>query len=311
MNIGDRMKLAGPLWKAMYERTNLIINTLNELRAITIGGSNPHKVNDTTNVIAVAAAAGGDLDSVIDLQLDMDTKYAAHLGSTTHHLAADVTNTLTDTTVYADIKALADELKVDYDAHRVMVGSSEHALGADITNDVTAADVSNKATAFALVNDIQTQFNAHCALASVTGHTAADTTNPVSGDALDADSTWEEIRTRLDALRAAYEAHRVLTTDSVHGAADSTNTVTATAVGAAQTSVNTYLNEIKGDFNAHIKEVGTSHAVKDESDEVTVANASGLATSVKLVNTLRTNYNDHISRAGESAGGAIPTLDEG
>ena len=279
-----------------------LIQTVNELSAVVFSGSNPHKVNDTANGIADSLSAG-DLNTVADLEAALAVNYAAHLGSTTYHLAADSTNTLTATSVLAKVNALSNDLKAKYNAHRVRLASVHTA--ADNTNVVDAANATTKATAITLLNQIKAKFNAHCALTPA--HGAADAVNPIILADLGVAATWEQIQAMADQLRVSYEAHRVLTAGSVHGAADSTNTMAVAAVGSVQTSVNTLLNELKTDFNAHMSLL-TSHAVKDTSMEVTGANSTTLATAIKLANELREKFNDHISRGPEIAM-VVPTLD--
>ena len=307
MIIGDRMKRGGPIWKAMYERMNALINMVNALAAIVLTGQAPHTQNDTTNVVTAANAASGSLDSVGDLEKDLEEQYEAHIASSTHHKAADTTNVVTLTSVYANVKALADELKADYNLHHVYVVSSCHA-GAGDPNAVTEADVASKAGAIALLNDIKTQYNLH--LANVTScHGAADTANVEALDDLESDATWDDIQAMADDLKTNYTAHIALV-DSVHGAADAANGIAADDVGDVQTSVNAFLNELKGDLNAHMAEEGTSHIIADITMKVTKANATTLATSVTLATALKTAFNDHISRAAEVGIGPIPTLDQ-
>lgn len=306
MSLRDRLTLGSPLTHSMIPILDALIAAVNTLSAVVLLGDNPHKANDTSDVVSSTDPA--DLDQVADLEFDIGIKYAAHLASTTYHLAADSVNTLTATTVYAKVKALADDLKAKYNLHHVIVtGSPAIHAGAGDPNTVTAGAVSSKATAITLLNDIRAMFNLHCA--NVTScHGAADTTNPISAAALATSATWAEIAARADALRTAYEAHRVLTGGSVHGSADGTNTLSALAVGSVQTSVNTYLTELKGDLNAHIIYL-TSHASKDESMKVTVADATTLATSRALAKALKDSFNTHISRTAE-ASLTVPTLDE-
>ncbi len=310
MKMRDRMKTAGPLWNAMYKRFDDLIKGHNELVEIVLGGQNPHKTNDVTNITALGAAVV--IDEIVDLVQDLITKYEAHIGSSTYHLAADSTNTVTELGVPMEVYTLLDEIKVDYEAHRVLTGGSVHS-GTDAVNTVTAVNATTKALAVLLSNDIRTQFIANFANVS-THHGASDTAGVAAAtavDVLDGDSSWEEIAGAADELRAAYEDHRVLTAGAVHGAADSTNTVTAAAVGTFATAVYAGVNELKGDFNAHIFEMGTSHRFADDSTEVTATNASSTATAKTLVNELRSEYLDHISRAPEVAvGPVVATLDE-
>ncbi len=307
MTMRDRIKRADPIVKALIPRIDDLIAGHNELVRIVLGGQNPHKVNDVTNVLTLGIAKS-TLDQVIDLEQELITQYGTHLASTTHHRGADSTNTVTELGVPKEIYALLDELKVDYEAHRVIVSSSIHA-GTDAVNVITAANATTKALAFALANDLKVQFIANFANVSI-HHGVADTNVPTFVT-LDADSTWAEIATAADDLRATYEAHRILIVALVHGAPDSTNTVTAAAVGTVQTAVNAGLNELKGDFNAHIQEEGTFHFSADTSMLTSSANASSLATSITLVNEQRLDYIDHISRAAEVAAGPIvKILDE-
>ena len=308
--LGDRMQRGGPIWKAVYERLNDLINGHNELVNIVLGGQAPHLTNDVTNVLTLNPATS--VDTITDLAQELITKYEAHLASTTHHVGADVTNTVTETGVPIEVYTLLNEIKVDYEAHRILTAASVHA-GADSTNTITAANATTKATAVLLADDLRTQFIAN--FANVTSHHgASDTVGVAAATAvaeLDSDSTWTQIAAAADALRAAYEAHRVLTAGTVHGAADATNTVTATAVGTFSTALYAGINELKTDFNAHIAESGTSHKIMDTSMLVENANASSTATAKALINELRTNYTDHISRASEVTGGPlVTTLDE-
>lgn len=305
MSLRDRMTLGNSLARALIPIFDEIIAAVNALSATVFSGENPHKANDTANAVSTADASS--LDAVGNLEAALDTAYAAHLGSTTYHIAADTTNTLTAKTVLYKVNLLANDLATKYEAHRILTSGPVHGA-ADSTNVITAATATTKATAILLLNDIKAMFNAHCALIAGGVHGAADTTNPVSTTDLTSSATWSEIQVMADAIRTAYEAHRQLTAGSVHEGADATNTISASAVGSVQTSVNTYLTELKGDFNGHTVLL-TSHYVKDSSMNVTVADATTLATSIALVNALKAAFNEHISRADESAL-TVSTLDE-
>jgi iron-sulfur cluster repair protein YtfE (RIC family) len=306
MSLRDRMRRAGPLWRAMASRLNSVIEAINELRSIVVVGQNPHKVNDTADTITVSLASSQD--EAIDLVQQMITKYESHIGSSTYHLAADSTNVVTESGVPIEIYTLLNELKIDLNAH--MSNATAHTNDDDVTAQVAGDDASSKATAIALANEIRASYEAHRvnledAVAGAV-HGAADETDVVTVEALDLDATWEEIAALADDLRAQYEAHRVLTTASVHDSADSTNSVTATAIGTFATAVYAGINELKTDFNAHVAEFGTSHAVKDISSVVATANASSLATLIALANDLKAAINDHLTRGDSFT--AIPSL---
>lgn len=125
----------------------------------------------------------------------------------------------------AELIALANELKTDYNAHRVLTSGGVHGA-ADSTNAVSSADATDIATAITLLNEIRTDYAAHRVLTSGTVHGAADSTNVVT--AAVATDGQTALTLALD-LKAKYNAHRVLTSGGVHGAADSTNVVSSTA----------------------------------------------------------------------------------
>ena len=112
---------------------------------------------------------------------------------------------------------LANEIKTDYEAHRIDVVAHN---SADTTNIVTAATATDLATLLTLSNDIKAMYNAHCA--DAVAHNSADTTNVVT--AADATDILSAV-TLLNEIKADYEAHRI---DVVaHNSADTTNIVTA------------------------------------------------------------------------------------
>lgn len=118
---------------------------------------------------------------------------------------------------------LANELRTDYEAHRVLTAGSVHGA-ADNTNAVAASAASDLPTAITLLNEIKADYNAHRILTAGSVHGAADSTNVVAtADATDAQTAI----TLAIALKTAYNAHRALTAGSVHGAADSTNVTSA------------------------------------------------------------------------------------
>lgn len=112
--------------------------------------------------------------------------------------------------------ALVNDIKTQYEAHRVDV--SAHS-SADTTNVVSAADATNLASLITLANELKADYEAH--RADGTAHTSPDTTNTVTlADATDIVSAVKLI----NAVKAAYEAHRISTAS--HSAADTTNMIT-------------------------------------------------------------------------------------
>ena len=89
------------------------------------------------------------------------------------------------------------------------------------------------------------------------------------------------------------EATEILTI--VHDVNDTTNAVTSSDA-TNQTTLNTLLNEIKTDYNAH-RISTTFHDAADSTNTVTSADATDAATSVTLANEIKTDYNAHRSQA--------------
>lgn len=121
------------------------------------------------------------------------------------------------------LNTLLNELKVDYEAHRVLIAGPVHGI-ADATNTITAANASDTATRIALANDLRAKFSAHRILTAGGVHGAADTTNVITAPVATDDST--ALILALD-LKTKYNAHRVLTTGGVHTNPDNTNATTS------------------------------------------------------------------------------------
>lgn len=205
------------------------------------------------------------------------------------HGAADGTNTTTaaNATDVATAITLLNELRTDYEAHRVLTAGGVHGA-ADTANAIAAPAATNGLTAIALAIDLKSKFNAHRVndptvhgvedtVNAVTSadpvwvHGAADTTNTVSAPAA---TDLATAITLLNELRTDYEAHRILTTGGVHGAADGTNALTAPAATNGPTAV-TLANDLKAKYNAHrILTTGGVHGSQDTTNAVTTANAT-------------------------------------
>lgn len=118
---------------------------------------------------------------------------------------------------------------------------------------VSAADASDEATSVALANEIKAVLNRHFAdtMAHATAVSAAvataDATNTATGITL------------ANALKSAYNTH--LSAANVHFNNDGTNDVTSDDADD-QSSLNTLLNEMKDDLNAHIVSAPAGAMVK-------------------------------------------------
>jgi len=166
----------------------------------------------------------GDEDVYLASLSDDET---AHLDGINH--TGDVTISYTADALPEDDSAykaaiLANDIKAQYNAHRVAVGV--HPTD-DLVNAVTVADATGLSTAIALVNDIRTQFTAHLIEAGV--HIVDDDVNTP----LDTPAT--ELYTLLalvNELKSRYENHRPNTT--YHSIADDTDEVTVYDAPAVQ-----------------------------------------------------------------------------
>jgi len=122
------------------------------------------------------------------------------------HLVDDTTNVVSsaNATDQATLNTLLNEIKADYNAHRV---STTFHSNADNTNAVTSADATDLATSITLANEIKADYNAHRTQANV--HPYNDYKNEVtSADATDL-ATAE---TLANEIKADYNAHRTATT---------------------------------------------------------------------------------------------------
>lgn len=114
---------------------------------------------------------------------------------------------------------LGNEIKTDYNIHRVSVVF--HGV-ADTTNVVTSANATDLATLITLANEIKADLNAHYANTGGAYHSVVDTVNTVTH----ADATnLQTVLSLLRVLKASYNAHR--TQSGVHAADDTTNITTA------------------------------------------------------------------------------------
>ena len=141
-----------------------------------------------------------------------DGSHTAIDGSTVAvHKIDDVVNPASsaDATDQATLNTLLNEIKADYNAHRV---STAYHSAADTTNVVDAADASNEATSVTLANQIKAKYNAHRSQSGV--HLNDDAYNEVTS----ANATnLATAQTLANEIKADYNLHLV-TTNSKSGA---------------------------------------------------------------------------------------------
>ena len=143
------------------------------------------------------------------------------------HDVNDTTNPVTssDATNQTTLNTLLNEIKTDYNAHRV---STTFHDAADSTNAVTSADATDAATSVTLANEIKTDYNAHRSQADV--HPHDDSANEVTS----ADATNEATCITLaNEIKTDYNAHLTATAGSGMAYLD----LTATEVNADATAI--------------------------------------------------------------------------
>lgn len=159
MKIRDRIKLASPA-SFLFTRIDALVTAVNAL-ILRDRGQNPHKIDDPnieTNADATTLATNQTLLNALK------AKYNTHLGSTTYHLAADATNTISsaDQSDLATGQTLANEMKGDIVAH-VVLGTSHYSKDNSMVIDSYAlpANATDLATLIALTNALKAAFNKH------------------------------------------------------------------------------------------------------------------------------------------------------
>jgi hypothetical protein len=134
------------------------------------------------------------------------------------HDVNDTTNAVTssDATNQTTLNTLLNEIKTDYNAHRISTAFHD---AADSTNIVTSADATDAATSVTLANEIKTDYNAHRSQADV--HPHDDSANAVSS----ADATDEATCITLaNEIKTDYNAHLTATAGSGMAYLDLTST---------------------------------------------------------------------------------------
>lgn len=122
---------------------------------------------------------------------------------------------------------------------------------------VTAANASDLATSLTLLDNIRAVLAFH--FADTLAHTTADATALAAMGARVTDGTLASAQTAANAHKSAWNTH-ILST-AVHPHADTLNTVSS-ANASDQSSLNTLLNEIKGDVNAALASGPPSPAMR-------------------------------------------------
>lgn len=238
--------------------------------SITAGVNDSFQLNVDGKDVTATLPAGAAV-SLNDVVTTINDAYIA-LAST-----ADIA------TYTADVIALANELRSDYNSHRT---STTYHVAADSTNTVSLGAAVTLADAIGLLNDIKAKFNAHLSQGGV--HQYDDAVNVVATP--DATNLQSAVVLAND-LKELYNAH--LSQIGVHGYDDSVNTLTPAAPPSSNIECYPILNDIKAKYNAHLAEAGVHLAA--DADVITSPDANSQLTGDALANELKAKFNLHIA----------------
>lgn len=180
-------------------------------------------VDDAGEAVGTVDATAGTIvpTTVPNGTHDYDFWFTGNIATHTHTVASDTT----------DASIVAGTGSIHYDRGEYTVAT---------------ANASSLSTSVALTKALIVAYNLH--IADLLAHGAADATNTVASTYADVINLATAI-TAANQLKAAYNAHR--SQSGVHPNDDSGHETTASDA-TDQSSLNTLLNELKGDFNAHI-----------------------------------------------------------
>ena len=202
-------------------------------------------------------------------------------------LEDDTVNVLTLTSSLTQLILLANDLRVQYEAHRVLL--TVHGV-ADGANAVTAPVATNLATAVTLLNDIRTQYEAHRVLLAGV-HSVSDVFNPVTAPA---STDLESAVTLANDLRTQYEAHRIDTGGAFHLVADLINEVTTSVAEDPIANSIAVSNEWREKYLLHVVQYRV-HLANDEENVVLPSEGTDLASAIALANAEKDQFNRHLT----------------
>jgi len=141
---------------------------------------------------------------------------------------------------------------------------------ADATNPVAAADPTDLAECQTLLNELQTDANAHFVIVGASEHIGADVTNSIDAAAATDQATSE---TLANEAKADINAHMLLAAATGHYVADTANVITAADASDLPTLIALCI-QLKAVYNAHIGNVnGASPTLIADNAAITGANS--------------------------------------
>ena len=218
----------------------------------------------------------------------------AHKAATTAIAVADLSaGSVYDAAALAAVKALIDEFRVDYEAHRVNV--TFHAA-ADTTNVLGGSPtITTWADAAEALNNMKAQLNAHVPFSSgASPHANPGTTLVTAANAVSTDI--DSCITLANDIKAKYNSHR--TEATVHSTNDTTNVLSASnaALSTDLTDSGGLPNTIRTSYEAH-RASTTYHESADSTNTISASTYGTAAQLIALAVELRTDIDAHLAYA--------------
>lgn len=180
---GVHFKVEYEVMQDLLHDITTAINTLEAAFNAHCAESYGHEAVDTTVTSGAIPTTSATAKS---LAAEILTLYEAHRASTTYHVAADATNTISGASGIARATAIsgayyiANDIKTQFNAHLTEAGKHK---GNDVTNTVAATNATTLETLIALLTEIKADYDLH--INQIAPHDdVADTNNVVTASDL-------------------------------------------------------------------------------------------------------------------------------
>lgn len=218
----------------------------------------------------------------------------AHKAAYTAISVADLSaGSVYDAAALAMVKAIIDEFRIDYEAHRV--STSFHAA-ADSTYILGGSPtISSWADAAEALNNAKAQLNGHVPFSSgASPHANPGTTLVTAANA--SSTSIDSCITLANDIKSKFNSHR--TEATVHSSNDATNVLSASnaALSTDLTDSGGLPNTIRTSYEAH-RASTTYHESADSTNTITASTYGTEAQLVALAVELRTDVDAHIAFA--------------
>jgi hypothetical protein len=242
-------------------------------------------INDAYLPFASSSVQATLLADLLVLANAIESNYSSHIGSSVFHDIADAVNLVTAGAAVdlATLISLVNDVKMVYNDHISNTGGSFHNL-ADSSNSVTVADATDLASASALAHELKVKFNLHLIEKGVHGH------DDVSNNETNGDAT---VRTVIGTANVGGEVE--ITTSVNHGFMNG-DLVFVTGVGGT-TEAN---SSMAGEWSIMVTALNAFTLTGSAWANAWTSGGTVLnfTQAVTLLNSLRTNYTNHLVEAG-------------